>query len=220
MEANLLNLILWRNAAAAEPVHEDLRARTRHLLQLLRHLVGIIGQRIDLFLRQRLREPFFAQDIRALFPNDDLFSERHGKRGQRVVVAAFDVERNGVPAKSFCFDFDLVLAGYETGKHRLAGLADKELPLDTRTVSQGDDRMDECGLRFILNGVAKSGLILRSGNRWQRKTDQYDQENTGAGSNKDSFHMPCFVRSFDVLLQETIHVLSSWSDRHREFFEE
>ena len=59
-EADLLDLVLRRQPAAAEPVDEDLRARTGHLRELLGHLVGIVRERVDLLLRQRGGEAVVA----------------------------------------------------------------------------------------------------------------------------------------------------------------
>ena len=59
-EADLLNLILRRQPPAAEAVDEDLRAGPGHLRQLLGHLVGVVGERVDLLLRQGGREAVVA----------------------------------------------------------------------------------------------------------------------------------------------------------------
>ncbi len=56
-EADRSDLRLGRQAAAAEPVHADRGAGARHLLQHLFHLVGIVGQRVDLILREDRVEP-------------------------------------------------------------------------------------------------------------------------------------------------------------------
>ena len=81
MEADLLNLILRRQAAAAEAVDEDLRARTGHAHQLLGHLVRIVRQRIDLILRERLREAVVAAIGGALILDDDGLFDRRQRRG-------------------------------------------------------------------------------------------------------------------------------------------
>ena len=76
VEADLLDLILRRQPAAAESVDEDLRARPGHLRQLLRHLVGIVRQRVDVVLAVRVvREPIVATRLGALFADLDLFAE-------------------------------------------------------------------------------------------------------------------------------------------------
>ena len=59
-EADLLDLVLRRQAAAAEAVDEDLGARAGHLRELVGHLVGIVREGVDLVLRQRLREAVVA----------------------------------------------------------------------------------------------------------------------------------------------------------------
>ena len=93
VEADLLDLILRRQPAAAEAVDEDLRARPGHLRELLGHLVRIVGQRVDLFRRQGLREAVVAAIVGGLIGHGDLFGDRDRQRRGGGVGAAADVDR-------------------------------------------------------------------------------------------------------------------------------
>ncbi len=83
MEANLLNLILRRQARAAEAVDEDLSA-AGHLRELIRHLGSGRGQGIDLFRRQRGREAVVTPLIGALVDDRDGLLQRD-RQGAAVV---------------------------------------------------------------------------------------------------------------------------------------
>ena len=92
VEANLLDLVLRRQAAAAEAVDEDLRAGPGHLRQLLGHLVGIVGERVDFVGREGLGEAVVAAIVRGLVGHGDLLRDGDDQRRRRGVVAAPDVD--------------------------------------------------------------------------------------------------------------------------------
>ena len=87
-EADLGDLRLRRQAAAREAVDPQHRAGAGHLLQLLGHLVFVVGQRVDLVRRQRRRE-VVADVLVGLVAGDfdllDVAGDRAaGRRGSRA----------------------------------------------------------------------------------------------------------------------------------------
>ena len=150
VEADLLNLILRRQAAAAEAVDEDLRAGSGHAHQLLGHLVRIVGQRIDLVLRQRLREAVVAAIGGALILDDDgLLDRRQGQAQRGAVLAAAHVERRRDRTEAVGRGLHLVGAGIEVLEDRDAALVDRRRLLDAARVDDRDLRDDQRRLGLI-----------------------------------------------------------------------
>ena len=77
-EADRLDLRLRRQAAAAEPVDAERRAGPSHLLQRLLHVVGIVGQRLDLRPRHDVAECVAARiesPVARILADDDVFRD-------------------------------------------------------------------------------------------------------------------------------------------------
>ena len=123
MKANLLDLILGRHAPAAEAVDEDLRARAGHALQLLGHLVRIVRQRVDLFLRQRLGEAVVAPVGRVfLFDHHRLLDGRQHKSKRRPILTAPHVVRCGERAEALRLGLHLIGSGRQVLERRHAAI--------------------------------------------------------------------------------------------------
>ena len=63
------------SARALEAVHTDDRAGTGHVLELAPHLVGIVGERVDLLARQRgaeRRAPPIRRGLLRVLPDGDV----------------------------------------------------------------------------------------------------------------------------------------------------
>ena len=94
MNANLLNLRLRRQAAAAKAIDVNLRAGSGELRELIGHLVGIVRQRVDFVGGERLREPVVATLRRAFSLDiDRLLHARNRETHRGLVVAAPDGQR-------------------------------------------------------------------------------------------------------------------------------
>ena len=144
MEANLLDLILRRQPTATKAVDEDLRARPGHALQLFRHLVRIVRQRIDLFLGERLRKAVVAPIRDALVLDDHgLFdrSQREPQRGAVLAAAHVDGRRNGTEAVGR--GLYLVGAGIQVFKSGNAAIVDRHSLLDAARIDDRDRGDDE-----------------------------------------------------------------------------
>ena len=144
MEADLLNLILRRQSSAAKAIDEDLRARPGHALQLLRHFVRIVRQRIDLILRERLRKPVVTAIRGALILDDDgLFDRRQGEPQRGAVLATAHVEgrREGAEAVGRCLH--LVGAGIQVLENGDAAVVDRHRLFGAATIDNGHFRDDE-----------------------------------------------------------------------------
>ena len=123
VEADLLDLILRRQPAAAEAVDEDLRARPGHARELLGHLVRIVGQRVDLVLGERLREAVVAAIGGALILHDHRLFDGGQRQPQRgPVLAAPHGERRGQRTEAFGDGLDLVGARVEVDELRDAAI--------------------------------------------------------------------------------------------------
>ena len=144
MKADLLDLILRRQAPAAEAVNEDLRAGSRHARELVGHLVGIIGQRIDLVLREGLREAVVAPIGGALILDDDRLLDGGKSQPQRGLVASLpEVVWGRKGAEAFRTRLHLIRTGVEGRELGHAPLVDRQGLLNPLRVDQRDLRDDQ-----------------------------------------------------------------------------
>ena len=118
-EANLGDLRLRRQAAAREAVDPQHGAGPGHLLQLLGHLVLVVGQGVDLVLRQRRRE-VVADVLVGLVAGDLDLLDVAGDRQLDVaplLPAAADVDVGDLRRlEADRLDLDDVLAGREAAR--------------------------------------------------------------------------------------------------------
>ncbi len=177
LEADLLNLILRRQPAAAEAVDEELRARPGHLHQLLGHLVGIVREAGNVVGRQRRREAVVAARCGALFLDEHLFANRDGERRDCRVVAALDGERHGHALETVRLDAHLVVAGHQVAEGCDPAFVHQHLSLEAGLIDQGDDRGDERGLGFVAHGDAQVRRALRRGDEGEEQDEAHPREN-------------------------------------------
>lgn len=153
MEANLLNLIFRRQAAAAEAIDKDLRAGAGHAGQLVGHLVWIVGQRVDLILCQCLREAVVAAIGRAhVLHHHGLLDRRHRQPQGGAVVAATHSDRRGNGPKALGRRLHLVGAGVQVLEHRQAAIVHGRHVLDAIRIDDRDLRDDERRLGLVEHG--------------------------------------------------------------------
>ena len=149
-EADFRDLRLRRQAAALEAVDAEHRARAGHLLEHLRHFVGVVRQLIDLFLRE-LRGERVVERLLGLVARDvDLLDERRdGERHLLVGVAAADVLLEVLRVESDRFDVDGVFAGRQVLEDRFAALAGLHGAIDAFFAPDAHGRIDDRRARFV-----------------------------------------------------------------------
>ena len=191
VEPDLLNLILRRQPAAAEAVHENLRAGAGHAHQLVRHLVRIVRQRIDLFLRERLREAVVAFIGGALvFDHHGLFDTRKRQPQRRPILAATHGERRRDRPETFSCGLDLVLPGRQVFEDRHAALVDGGALFDAPRVDDRHLRDDQRGIGLIEHGDPQARAHPGSLDDLCRRRSREQSGETYDGEHlpHDSFH--------------------------------
>ncbi len=194
-QANRTDLRLGRELAAGEAVHADRRARRRHRLEHPLHLIGIVGERLDLLAREHGAERRAARvHRRALLvaADGDRFVELLELQGDRApVIAGADADvADERSLETGELGPDRVPAGLEVFEHRDAERRRLALAPDRRErlvlPLEDDRRLGQDAGRLVHDRdrqarAPRRGLRLRGGRCAENEeSDDADDANPSA----------------------------------------